>query len=366
MTVTFEALDARQGDALLVRFEHDGEPVLWVIDGGPSGVYEATLGPRLAEIHDERGLGPEEPLPLDLVLVTHIDGDHVVGITKLFEAQRDAETHDTAKPYRVARAWHNSFQRLVDSSGAVPAALEALAGGHQDDGVVAVIASARQGARLADLIRAAGLDGNPPFAGLVQAPRVLEDGLGGATVTVVGPTHAQLVKLADQYEKELEQPVDRGDLAEAATYTDNTASNLSSIALHVAIEGKTLFLTGDGRGDHLLEGLEEAGLLDEGGRMHVDLLKVPHHGSDRNLEIDFFERVVADHYVISADGQHHNPSTDVLEWIVSTQEDRDYTVHLTYADGNDARATLEAALDGATNATLRWREPGARSLAIEL
>jgi hypothetical protein len=366
MTITFEALDAKQGDALLLHFEHDGDPVLWVVDGGPSGVYLNSLLPRLQEIREERALADDEPLPIDLVVVSHIDGDHILGVTDLFQALADAKDHHDPPPYDVGRVWHNAFERLVDEPTAhgVPASLDHVA--HPAERGAAMIESARQGSRLADLIRLAQRAGNPPYDGLVVAPRELTTGFGGATVTVVAPTKAQLVALADQWEKELKAAVDRGDLAKIESYADNTASNLSSIVLHVAIDGKTLLLAGDARGDHVLEGLEAAGLMDPGGALHVDLLKVPHHGSDRNLECDFFERVTADHYVISSNGKDANPSTATLEWIVETQGDRPYAIHLTHRDANGAKATLDAARAPSNTFTVDWGRPDAALVSISL
>ena len=54
MAFTLEALQAKHGDALLL---HWGDERLIVIDGGPSGVFDETLGPRLEAIRTERGRG---------------------------------------------------------------------------------------------------------------------------------------------------------------------------------------------------------------------------------------------------------------------------------------------------------------------
>ena len=97
---------------------------------------------------------------------------------------------------------------------------------------------------------------------------------------------------------------------------DNSVPNLSSIMLLVEAEGKTVLLTGDGRGDHLLEGLQQAGLLETDGTFHVDVFKLPHHGSARNLSAELFERIIAGTYVICADGKHDNPDFQTLEWLV--------------------------------------------------
>ena len=64
--------------------------------------------------------------------------------------------------------------------------------------------------------------------------------------------------------------------------------------------------------------------------MHVDLLKVPHHGSSNNLEADFFRRVTADHYVFSGDGEHGNPERESFEMLLEARGKNPFTIHLTY------------------------------------
>jgi beta-lactamase superfamily II metal-dependent hydrolase len=94
----------------------------------------------------------------------------------------------------------------------------------------------------------------------------------------------------------------------AARDLDMSVPNLSSIMLLVEAEGKTVLLTGDGRGDHLLEGLQQSKLLNKEGIFHVDVFKLPHHGSARNIAPELFERITADTYVICANGKYDNPS----------------------------------------------------------
>ncbi len=81
-----------------------------------------------------------------------------------------------------------------------------------------------------------------------------------------------------------------------------------------------MLLTGDARGDKIIENLEEHGLMDDEGKIHVDLLKMPHHGSDRNVEDDFFKRVTADHYVVSGDGRHHNPELETYRMLFKARQ----------------------------------------------
>ena len=103
------------------------------------------------------------------------------------------------------------------------------------------------------------------------------------------------------------------------------------------ISAQTMLLTGDARGDKILEGLELAGLLKPKGTMHVDLLKVPHHGSANNMETKFFKRVTADHYVFSGDGEHGNPERETLEVLFEARGDEPFVMHFTYPiDDSDA------------------------------
>jgi hypothetical protein len=116
-----------------------------------------------------------------------------------------------------------------------------------------------------------------------------------------------------------------------ASYTDSSVPNLSSIAAVARFGGKSILLTGDARGDYLLEGLRSEGQLDAAGKLHVDVLKLPHHGSDRNVERAFFKSITADHYVASADGTYGNPDRPTLEMIMDARgKDAVYTIHLTY------------------------------------
>src|SRR5262249_30315172 len=149
---------------------------------------------------------------------------------------------------------------------------------------------------------------------LLLAPLELDMG-NGLKATIVGPLKDQLEALQAEWDKFVKKkaaaPKDK--VAEIASYLDKSVTNLSSIVVLVELDGKRILLTGDARGDFVLEGLKAAGAL--AGTLHLDVLKVPHHGSNRDVEVEFFEQVTADHYVISADGKFGNPDPDMLEMI---------------------------------------------------
>lgn len=41
--IRFEALNAKHGDALLIQYSWKNRKRLWIIDGGPKGVWKQTL-----------------------------------------------------------------------------------------------------------------------------------------------------------------------------------------------------------------------------------------------------------------------------------------------------------------------------------
>jgi len=95
-----------------------------------------------------------------------------------------------------------------------------------------------------------------------------------------------------------------------------TPPNLASLMLLVEEDGKTILLTGDGHSDDVVAGLDRLGRLDNQGRLHVDVLKVPHHGSEHNVTPGFLRDITADHYIFCGNGAHENPDLAVLETLI--------------------------------------------------
>ena len=92
-----------------------------------------------------------------------------------------------------------------------------------------------------------------------------------------------------------------------------TAPNLASLMLLLEEKTKTVLLTGDGHADDILAGLDNAGRLDANGGMHVNVLKVQHHGSEHNTDEAFCKAITADKYVFCGNGSHSNPELDVIK-----------------------------------------------------
>lgn len=345
MLFTLEALEAKEGDSLLLHWGDPESPRLILIDGGPPGVYKKSLKPRLAELRAARNEAdgdPDAPLVIDQLMISHIDSDHIAGILDMTAEMIREDDAGRSPAYDILTLWHNSFSDLVGEDAAGAAALAAdveaaSAGGslahlglrHQSD---LVLANVRQGRVLRQNADKLGLFVNDGFDDLVTAPadgNAVLDMEVGLTFTVLGPSAERVAELKKQWKKDLPAILKKEADVETVAYIDASVANLSSIVVLAEADGKTMLLTGDARGDFVLEGLERAGLLEPEGMFPVDLLKMPHHGSIHNVDRDLFERIPALHYVFSANGKHDNPDLATLEMLADVRQDDDFTVWMT-------------------------------------
>lgn len=353
-----EALCAAHGDALLLHFGAEAEPRLVIVDGGPKGVYDSVLRPRLLalrEAHRERSGDWEAPLPIRLLMVSHIDEDHIHGVLQLTGELADSTRRRQPLPFEVVELWHNSFDDLM-GQGQVQALAQAMdlgasfAAGTEsaslpqalaiDRDSRAVVASVKQGRQVRLDAEAVGIPYNLAFEdGLITpqttvAATALSAGDEALKLTVIGPSKDRLERLRRAWIKFVTKLAQARDTAQqqaiAAAYSDRSVANLSSLVVLVEHGGRRMLLTGDARGDHILEGLDAAGLLTD-GCLHVDLLKVQHHGSERGVTLEFFQRLTADHYVLSADGRDGNPDLPMLKWLSQARGNDEYVIHMPHA-----------------------------------
>ena len=129
-----------------------------------------------------------------------------------------------------------------------------------------------------------------------------------------------------------------GGPAIAAEFVDKSVYNLSSIVVLAESGGKT-HAAHRRRPRRLHPRRAAQGRpAQERKPLHVDLLKLPHHGSDRNVTSGLLRQITADHYVISADGSHGNPDPTTLGMLTRARGAAEYTIHLT--DRVDAAETF--------------------------
>ena len=340
MLFTLEALQAKHGDSLLLHYGKANAPKLIVIDGGPAGVYKAGLRPRLAEIKESRS--PDGPLSIRMLMVSHLDDDHINGVLAFLDDLVEKKDNNEELPYDILTLWHNSFDDIIGNesqellkalrpSSSGKAASAELPLSREGD---ALAASVPQGRDVRNNAKQLALGINDPFGTLVAVPAkgkktvTIGDGL---KFTVLGPVKERIEKLQEEWNEVLRKKglaTDEKGRSLAAAFVDESVFNLSSIVVLAEAGKKRMLLTGDARGDDLMNALKTSGLL-KSGKIHVDLLKLPHHGSDRNVATEFFRAVTADHYVVSADGRFGNPEISTLQMISEARGKDKFTIHLT-------------------------------------
>lgn len=362
MIFSLDVRRARKGDCLLLHTGTKKDPGLVMIDGGPASVYLPHLKPRIDAIRKGRKLQDEEPLTVDALMVSHVDDDHIQGILELGNAESEKKRAHQPQTLNVLSFWHNSFDEVIahntkEITAAVNTLFSTAAAGKGElsddrkaevveespelpevvESGLMVLASIEQGFRLRQVADFLQWPRNPEFDGkLVVARKQAEplDVAPGLTFTVVGPMQPEIDALRKAHVKWLEKLKVEGKSPPKAlaAYIDKSVPNLSSLVVLAEAGKKRMLLTGDARGDKILKGLEEAGLLkvDGNSTIEVDILKVPHHGSANNLDADFFKRVIADHYVFSGDGEHGNPERESMEMLFKARGSEPFTIHLTY------------------------------------
>ncbi len=380
MPFALEALEAKKGDSLLLHYGRDSDPKLIVIDGGPGGVYARSLKPRLDQIKQQRS--PDEPLPIRMVMVSHIDDDHINGVLQMIGKLADLREQHKPLPYDIATLWNNRFDDLLgNEADEMVASLKTAARAAATSNFSAslpvrretalVLASVNQGRQLRDAASRLGIGINEGFANLVMVPAGQKsrkfDAGDGLRLTVIGPDEERVKALQEEWDRQ----IDKSGVAQVAEFADQSVFNLSSITVLATFKKKTMLLTGDARGDIVLAGLRRAKLL-KNGKLHVDLLKMPHHGSDNNVDTGFFRSITADHYVVSGDGEHGNPEVSTFQMISDARGQDEFTIHLTHGrlpedpHPNKLLDFFRKEKKAGKQYKTAIREPGALGIAVDL
>jgi beta-lactamase superfamily II metal-dependent hydrolase len=351
---SLEALNASEGDALLLHYGPAENPKCILVDGGPRGTYSTVLKKRL------RDIGKLSKLELQHTIVTHLDSDHISGVLDMLR--------DDDCPAFCTSYWFNTFNRELLNT--LPNLLKAEVDAFRSVDTQVGTLSVQQGVEMRDAVRAKGYNINGTRSGKTVLfadghPMTLNLAKNHLDLKLVCPNAMHLRRLAADWASKIDKKS-----------VDNSVYNLSSLVIVVQAlrdygPKSSMLLTGDARGDHILAGLDDAGMLDNDQTCFFNILKVPHHGSDRNLTPEFFRQVHAEHYVISANGRFENPSWEVLTWIAAAARHPEYSIWLTNKE-NSAQKALAENISRAVRECpglaghLRFRDEAKCSVVIDL
>jgi len=317
-TFRIKLLPALHGDCIWIEYGDVGATHRLLIDGGPLGAF-AALRAHVEAL-------PAEARDVELLVVTHIDADHIDGIVKLL---RHPELG-----LRYREVWFNGWPQLERS----------LAGG----AVAHVRGDERgaiSGAALDLTTMRGGLACNERFQG--YAALVPDDGelprvklAGGMELTLLSPTPAKLQALSTAWTKAFaalgREPGDdayigerldrdarfRGDgalpalpggidaAADAATTLDAAVANGSSIAFVAEYEGHRCAFLGDAHAPTVQQALGRMARERGEEPLRLDAVKVSHHGSDGNTTTLLLQKMACRNFLVSTNGSVFNHPDD--------------------------------------------------------
>lgn len=260
--------NAGKGDCLRLRFKGlSGARHNIVIDAGVS-----RFGPRFAAIGKDIAAAGEQ---IDVLIITHMDDDHLGGL--LYNMRQ-------GKTLPVKEVWINS--RAGMSAGL----------------------SVRQNNELYGRLVNAKIPVREALAGNVYD-------MDGAHMEILWPDRdtAEKFYAPDTVSTPLSGRCDYGyDIEELMDMPlkekDTSFSNRNSVVFSFAYEHKNFLFTGDAWSEDILSAA--------GGKA-FDFIKLPHHGSARNLTENWHGRIVCRNYMVCTDGiSHPNKQTiaKLLKW----------------------------------------------------
>lgn len=294
-------LKALHGDCTLVSF--GGKNLL--IDGGAVGCYyDANLN-AYGELKTEVEAIRQRRERIDLLILTHIDNDHICGLLKWFEMDENALE-------LISHIWFNSglvLARLLDE-------------------------------KVNDDLKVFIQKTNSALTGVTEALE-FEDHIGSHKIwdkqiwisgmvleqpdfkiEIISPEEKQLRKLIKEHKSKLgEQAFTRTkssdwhlnikDLIEEESklefefQEDKSVKNGSSIAFILSTESKRVLFLADAHPNVVLNGLATFG-YDKNRPLNVDLVKLSHHGSNSNTNAELLQAISTKNFFISTNGAYHS------------------------------------------------------------
>ncbi len=298
MGTVVRVLEANHGDCVLVSHQGASGTVNILIDGGTSTTFKHGIRQRydgaLCKVLDElKNKGQH----IDLAVLTHIDDDHIHGLIKGFETPGYLDE-------LVKFIWFNSSRLITQHFNApeIPENNILLSGDSPKTSV-------RQGKELETLLDEIGCDRAP----LIMAGQVHR--VGPFKLTVLSPNQIQLERLLHKWPSEDESgatAVHDNDYhlsleeiwATDEFEPDPSVYNGSSIAFMLEVDNIKMLFLGDAHDQVVVESLKELG-FNELNKLHLELVKVSHHGSKYNTSSEFLSLLQSSRYVISTNGSRH-------------------------------------------------------------
>ena len=303
-----EMLPAGHGDALWIEYGNELETNRILIDGGTVSTYPHLLQ-RVEQV-------PGNERYFELVVLTHVDADHIEGLLRLFA--------DNPIPCKPDRVLFNGWRQMEPAHG--------LLGPLQGEFLSALLA-----VRARDAWKAEG----PPLVVPDDGPLPVINLRGGMKLTLLSPSWPKLKAMADEWRKTIDKAGFKpGDLDAAWAILagkkkflpeegllgatpeldeklregfrpDHAKANGSSLAFLAEYGGKSALLLGDAHPDVIHDSLRRLCQERNQEKLAVDVVKLSHHGSKNNTSPEMLEGLDCSRYLVSTNGSHFDHPDEI-------------------------------------------------------
>lgn len=313
----FKLLRANNGDAIHLRTKDEkGRFCNVLIDGGTGETYSYKNKKKKTESGELKQLIESiksQDEFIDLLILTHVDDDHIGGILKWFE--QDAAAKDLVK-----KVWFNSGKLIFKhfQQKEIEENLLKIKNTSTNDTGIA------QGVIFEDFIE----ENN------IWDKQIIKSGdkfnIFGLKFTILSPSNDKLRSLLCKWEKECpildtsrtsDYSLSLSNLINSDSFKeDNSIHNGSAIAFVVEKQGKSMLFLSDAHPQTIIDSLVSLGYSPE-NPLKTDFVKLSHHGSKSNTSIELLNLIQSDNFLISTNGSKHKlPDKRCLSRIIKTKE----------------------------------------------
>lgn len=301
--VTIEVLHAHEGDCIFITISDKEKVYNIIVDSGVKSTYQCIDrkrriqdGPLKCKINEYR----EKRQIIDLVILTHVDEDHIGGIVEWI-------AKDDAALEMMATIWLNNGEQVV-----IP-------------DYSSLLHTISKGCDLDKLLR----DANKIIVNHIVKGRVFE--IPHGYITILSPTVVAHNVIAEQWNGKVQNktPNDYGKpIKELLDYEfgkgDTSITNNSSISFLLEVDGRKDLLLGDADVTDVCLALEELGYNND-NPLCCRTVKLAHHGSRNNFSEHFLDLVKADVFIFSSNGNYYgHPDKEVFARIIDKTDSKVY------------------------------------------
>lgn len=297
--INIKLLKALNGDSIILSYGEQKKYHM-LIDGGHGRVCFRQLRDFIADLHKENN-------KIDVVILTHIDSDHIDGIKHLY-------SQDNFDFSIVEEMWFNFGEAFMAAVGSEGKKEEINLYGNGTK------ISWQQGRDLESILQSVDIKRES----FVKAMDKFS--IGEAQITILSPSIEILKQLAEYGSKE---EIHTAQISAAYDYGKSVAelnekefegivslTNKSSIAFLFEYKETSLLFLGDADAETIVNSLKELGYSNK-NKLKLAFCKVAHHASKHNTSNELIQMLDCRNYLLST--QHTaqgRPSKECLSRII--------------------------------------------------